>query len=164
MRHAVIRSATINDLEALNELMFDLHDEHHCQSPDYFKTAEEIEQEKSIARYLDDPQCLVFIACEQDEVVGFISGHFCQLVSTVSQAVQMGSIDELYIVPSWRKERLASQLLQKVEQRFKECGAEEIFVEVWAFNHSAMSFYHHCGFESHIHWLRKSLKGEPVKE
>ncbi|OZT82257.1 hypothetical protein CIK04_26810 [Vibrio sp. 03_296] len=62
MNKVVLSAARPSDLEALNDLMFDLHDEHHLQCPEFFKSAEEIEQEKSIARYLDDPECLVFVA------------------------------------------------------------------------------------------------------
>ncbi|EKM33858.1 histone acetyltransferase HPA2 domain protein, partial [Vibrio harveyi] len=40
----VIKPALFDDLEQLNDLMFELHDEHHIQSPELFKTAEEIEQ------------------------------------------------------------------------------------------------------------------------
>ncbi|NMV12961.1 N-acetyltransferase, partial [Vibrio parahaemolyticus] len=94
-----IKPACFSDLELLNDLMFELHDEHHLQSPELFKTAEEIEQEKSIARYIDDPECLVYVAKQGDEIIGFISGHFCELISTVSQPVMMGSVDELYVLP-----------------------------------------------------------------
>lgn len=157
MHPVSIRSACDNDLEQLNELMFQLHLEHHNQCPKYFKTAEEIEQEKSIAHYLDDPECLVFVVCEQETVIGFITGHFCELISTVSKPVQMGSIDELYIVPQARSKGLAKQLCHKIEQRFVEYGVQEIFVEVWQFNASALEFYQQFGFEHHIHWLRKSV-------
>ncbi|KJY83425.1 histone acetyltransferase [Vibrio galatheae] len=158
MSHMIIRSATARDLEQLNELMFALHDEHHQQCPNYFKTAEEIEQEKSIARYLDDPECLVFVACQQDSLIGFVTGHFCELISTVSKPVQMGSIDELYIFEDRRGEGIALKLCQQIEERFIEYGVKEVFVEVWEFNQSALAFYKQFGFEHHIHWLRKSVK------
>lgn len=157
MHPVSIRSARTEDLEQLHELMFELHREHHDQCPKYFKTAEEIEQEKSIARYLDDPECLVFVVSEGDNIVGFITGHFCELISTVSKPVQMGSVDELYICPDYRGQGLANQLCNKIEQRFVEYGVQEIFVEVWQFNASAIEFYQQFGFEHHIHWLRKSV-------
>lgn len=75
----VIKPALFDDLEQLNDLMFELHDEHHIQSPELFKTAEEIEQEKSIARYLDNPECLVYVARVKDEIIGFVSGTSASL-------------------------------------------------------------------------------------
>lgn len=153
----VIKPACFDDLETLNDLMFDLHDEHHVQSPELFKTAEEIEQEKSIARYLDDPECLVFVAIFEEEIVGFISGHFCELMSTVSQPVMMGSVDELYVLPELRKQGVAKKLLDKIESTFTHYGVKQMFVEVWDFNQQALSLYEKQGFGHHIHCLRKPL-------
>ncbi|BCN24238.1 GNAT family N-acetyltransferase [Vibrio alfacsensis] len=153
----LIKPASFEDLESLNDLMFELHDEHHHQSPEFFKTAEEIEQEKSIARYLDDPECLVFVAAINETVIGFVSGHFCELISTVSKPVLMGSIDELYVVPEYRKQGVAKQLIDRMETMFLDYGVQQMFVEVWDFNQTAMSLYGKHGFGHHIHWLRKTL-------
>ncbi len=152
------RPAKETDLEQLNELMFQLHHEHHLQAPDSFKTAEEIEQEKSIARYLDDPECLVFVATVQDKIIAFVTGHFCELISTVSKPVQMGSIDELYVIPEFRQQKVAQRLYQVLETRLAEYGVKQVFVEVWHFNRGACDFYSDSGFEHHIHWLRKTLE------
>ncbi|UUM29467.1 GNAT family N-acetyltransferase [Vibrio japonicus] len=153
----MIRAANQSDLDQLNELMYLLHAEHHQQCPEHFKTAEEIEQEKSIARYLDNPECLVFVACEHDQIVGFVSGHFCELVSVVSKPVQMGSIDELYVLPESRKQGTAKALLEKMESTFIDYGVQQMFVEVWHFNQNALALYENQGFGHHIHWLRKPL-------
>ncbi len=154
----LIVPARADDLEELNDLMYELHDEHHIACPEHFKTAEEIEQEKSIARYLDMPECLVYVAKQQNAIIGFITGHFCELVSTVSKPVQMGSIDELYVLPEYRKQGVATLLYKKLETTFIEYGVEQVFVEVWAFNHNAHRFYEDSGFQPHIAWLRKSVK------
>ncbi|MDK9772028.1 GNAT family N-acetyltransferase [Vibrio sp. B181a] len=153
----VIKPALFDDLEQLNDLMFELHDEHHIQSPEFFKTAEEIEQEKSIARYLDNPECLVYVARVGDEIIGFVSGHFCELISTVSKPVMMGSVDELYVLPEYRKQGIAKALIEKIEATFVDYGVQQMFVEVWDFNQTAISLYENQGFGHHIHWLRKSL-------
>lgn len=157
MPNVQVRAANTSDLEQLNELMYLLHDEHHQFEPEHFKTAEEIEQEKSIARYIDGPDCVVFVAEVESIIVGFVTGHFCELVSTVSKPVQMGSIDELYILPSYRKQSIAKELCQKIEQRFAEYGVTQLFVEVWNFNERALNFYMEGGFAHHIHWLRKPI-------
>ena len=46
MQNITIRVAQTQDVEQLDELMFRLHDEHHHQCPEHFKTAQEVEQEK----------------------------------------------------------------------------------------------------------------------
>ena len=153
-----IRSAVFEDLDTLNDMMFALHDYHHKSCPEHFKTPEEIEQEKSIARYLDIPECVVYIALEENRIVGFITGHFCELISTVSKPVEMGSIDELYVLPEKRNTDIASKLFRKLEQTFEDFGVKQIFVEVWDFNQAAVGFYNKMGFNQHIHWMRKAVE------
>lgn len=151
-------AATSKDLPQLDELMFQLHAHHHYHCPDFFKSPEEIEQEKSIARYLNSPECVVYVAKNSSHsIVGFVTGHFCELVSTVSKAIPMGSIDELFVLPEYRKTGIAKQLLTKVEQTLTDYGVQQIFVEVWSFNQTAQSLYNQMGFSSHIHWLKKAV-------
>ncbi len=163
MSQLQIVPARTDDLEVLNQLMYELHEEHHQACPEHFKTAEDIEQEKSIARYLDMPECLVFVARQDTSIVGFITGHFCELVSSVSKPVPMGSIDELYVVPSHRQQGVASQMYKRLESTFIDYGVEQVFVEVWAFNQNAHHFYEEVGFKPHISWLRKSVKNRNNK-
>ena len=157
MDDITIRPANTADLVVLNQLMFDLHDEHHQQCPEHFKSASDIEESKSIARYLDDPECLVFVACRNDKILGFITGHFCELISSVSKPVQMGSIDEIFIEKEIRSAGIGRELCKHLEQVFLDYGVREVFVEVWDFNKSALGFYVKSGFCNHIHWLRKTL-------
>ncbi|OCH15268.1 MULTISPECIES: GNAT family N-acetyltransferase [unclassified Aliivibrio] len=154
----VIRRAKEIDLFRLNSMMYQLHDEHHQQCPELFKTASEIEEEKSISRYLDDPDCMIYVAELDGDVIGFVTGHFCELVSTVSKAVMMATIDELYVEPQSRRAGIAEKLMTRIEQELKDYGVKEIFVEVWDFNQSALKFYYQQGLKEHIHYLRKPLK------
>ena len=163
MSNIEIRNAIFDDLDALNDMMFSLHDYHHKSCPEHFKTPEEIEQEKSIARYLDIPECIVYVAVEDNQVVGFITGHFCELVSTVSKPVEMGSIDELYVVPEKRHSDIAGRLFRKLEQTFEDFGVKQVFVEVWDFNQAAVGFYKKMGFNPHIHWMRKAIEPEELQ-
>lgn len=154
-----IRPARLEDISQLNSLMFELHDFHHQSLPDDIKTAEEVEKEKSIARYLEDPECLVYVSVDSatNKITGFVTGHFCELVSVVSKPIMMGSVDELYVKPSYRKQGVANALMQRIELTFEQYGVKKVFVEVWQFNQSALSFYRQHGFEHHIHWLSKPI-------
>ncbi len=160
MNHIKIRPAQPDDVTQLDKLMHRLHDFHHHSAKEVIKTASEIAQQKSIARYIHDPECLVYVAQQGEHIVGFITGHFCELVSQISQPVQMGSVDELFVVEALRRQRVAEKLMEKISATFEEYGVKKIFVEVWHFNQSAINFYHKQGFTHHIHWLCKSIKPE----
>lgn len=152
-----INSATRHDVKKLDKLMHALHDEHHIAQPDFFKSADEIAEEKQIKLYLDQPDGIVFCARQDKEIIGFVTGHFSEFSSTVSLPVFMGSVDELYVVPQFRKQGIGQALLKRIESEFKDYGVKHIFVEVWAFNKTAVDMYQNFGFEHHIHWLRKDV-------
>ncbi|MCL9774944.1 GNAT family N-acetyltransferase [Vibrio methylphosphonaticus] len=158
-----IRSAKADDLETLNDLMYELHQYHHQAVPEDFKSADEVQQEKSIARYLDSPECLVLVLTvdgaepSANPIVGFITAQFCELLSPISRPCLVGNIDELFVLPSYRQHGYGQALLAKAELRLRELGASQILVEVWDFNQAALDLYKKEGFFSHIHCLRKKI-------
>ncbi|MGR5218838.1 N-acetyltransferase family protein [Vibrio parahaemolyticus] len=157
-----IRSATSGDLETLNDLMYELHDHHQQAVPEDFKTAEEIQQEKSISRYLDSPDCIVLVAESKgkgisEQILGFVTAQFCELISPISQSCLIGNIDELFVEPDCRNSGIASALLKEAQVRLKELGAVQLMVEVWDFNQPALGLYKNEGFVPHIHCLRKKI-------
>jgi ribosomal protein S18 acetylase RimI-like enzyme len=153
-----IRLAKSSDLTVLDQMMYDLHEEHHVACPEHFKSAYDVMQEKRIADYLELPEGLVFVAASREKVIGFVSGHFSELVSAVSQNVLMGSIDEFYVLPQYRQQGIGSRLLQRIEKEFDDYGVQQLFVEVWDFNQTAIKLYQKLGFCHHIHWLRKGIR------
>ncbi|MCG7499409.1 GNAT family N-acetyltransferase [Vibrio sp. Of7-15] len=154
-----IRRAKMSDLESLEQMMFELHDYHHQACPEHFKSAEEIQNEKSIISYLDHPECIVYVAELADELVGFVTGQFSELVSVVSKPVMMASVDELFVIERLRSTGVAQQLFSTIESEFEDYGVKQLFVEVWDFNKPATYFYKKQGLHSHINWLRKPLGG-----
>ncbi|AYV22901.1 GNAT family N-acetyltransferase [Vibrio mediterranei] len=157
-----IRSANTQDLETLNDLMYELHEYHHQAVPEDFKPASEVQEEKSIARYLDSPDCLVLVLTIDGDkcapqIVGFVTAQFCELLSPISKPCLIGNIDELFIKPDYRHHGFAQKLLKESERRLIELGASQIMVEVWDFNHAALNLYNKEGFIPHIHCLRKKI-------
>jgi ribosomal protein S18 acetylase RimI-like enzyme len=154
-----LRAATLDDLSQLRQLMYDLHDDHHQQVPEFFNTAEEIEKTKDIEKYLNHPECYVYVMHLEgsDDLVAFATGHFSDLKSLVSPKVKIGCIDELYVLPQYRRHGFADKLCARLEQEFAYIGAKEVFIEVWDFNKPALSLYDKLGYSKHIHWIRKSI-------
>ncbi len=157
MMNFTVRSATDADLETLNQFMYCLHQFHHQHVPEDFKTPEEVQVEKSIALYLESPDCVVLVAESNGQVIGFVTGQFCELISPISKSVLMGNIDELFVVEQFQKCSVATVLLQEMEKRLAEYGVVQVMVEVWDFNHAARGLYKKLGFQSHIHCLRKKI-------
>lgn len=64
----------------------------------------------------------------------------------MSKPVQMGSVDELFVLPEYRKLKVAKMLFSRVESTFEDYGVTQVFVEVWDFNSPAKDFYQKMGF------------------
>lgn len=158
MNSCVIRHASQEDLPILEKLMYQLHDEHHRAEPIHFKTAQDVMLEKSIEQYVHAPDAIVFVAYSEQKLVGFITGHFGEFESSISKAVMMGSIDELYVEQESRNNGIGSKLLRRCAKEFDDYGIKHIMVEVWDFNQAALKLYASLGYESHIHCLRKTIK------
>lgn len=161
-----LRAATMDDLSQLRSLMYDLHDDHHQQVPEFFNTAKEIEKTKDIEKYLNHPECYVYVVHldGSDDLIAFATGHFTDLNSLVSPKIKIGCIDELYVLPQYRRHGLADKLCVRLEQEFKYIGAKEVFIEVWDFNKSALSLYDKLGYSKHIHWIRKSITDKDITD
>lgn len=148
------RLAQRSDIPALNEMMYALHDEHHQASPDYFKTAVEILDHKSVNDYIDTPDGLMFVAEEDNQLIGFVTASMSELDSTVTKPIFTGAIDEFYVMPAYRQHGYGEGLLQRAAKELKNFGVKQIYVEVWAFNQAALRLYEKLGFHRHIYCLK----------
>ncbi len=152
-----IRVAREDDVSAIEQMLFELHHEHYLREPEQFKAAIDIEPDKSMLTYLSEPQSLIFVAEKEGELIGFISGYFQILDSSIGKSVQMGSVDHYYVMPLHRQQQVGAMLMETLETRFKQYGVEQVFVEVWHSNQGARTSYKKMGFNPHIHYLRKAL-------
>ncbi len=55
------------------------------------------------------------MAIDGDNIVGFITGQFCELISPISKPVTMGSVDELYVLAKYRHMSVATLLMDKLQ-------------------------------------------------
>lgn len=66
-------------------------------------------------------------------------------------------IDDLYVAPAFRRRGIATFLLQKAEEMAKERHADNLTLQVWAFNGSAMALYRKLGLEPLMLYMEKRL-------
>ena len=87
----------------------------------------------------------LFVAEESGRPVGFIAGIIQKqpkwdLLQT--PPTKAGRITELYLEPDYRRKKLGTQLIEKMEAWLKTKGCDILRVEVFAPNKSAHAFYH----------------------
>jgi len=108
-----IRRATLADASVIYQFICDL--ENQTLDSALFLAVFE--------RNLANPQIHYLIAVQADEPVGFVSCHIQYLLHHTGK---VGEIQELYVHPNWRKQRIGQQLLNAVAQ----IGTEEELVNL----------------------------------
>ena len=92
-----------------------------------------------------------FIAKENDEVVGIITGH------SYYKEVHIGDI---IILEEYRNKHIGTKLIETVENHFKNKGFENI--NLTTYNFQAPEFYKKCGFE--VEFIRENKENPKLNK
>ena len=90
-----------------------------------------------------------FIAKEDDEILGFITGH------SYYKEVHIG---DLIIFEEYRNKHIGTKLMKAVEEHFKDKGFENMNLTTYGFQ--APEFYKKCGFE--VEFIRKNKENSKL--
>lgn len=66
-------------------------------------------------------------------------------------------VDDMFVHPSYRGQKIATTLFHEMERRAKELGAGRIDLMVWEFNESAQKLYRSLGMIPQRYILEKLL-------
>ncbi|NMA79298.1 MAG: ribosomal protein S18-alanine N-acetyltransferase [Clostridiales bacterium] len=85
-----------------------------------------------------NPNSYTFIACIGNEVIGYVNAAI---------VLDECSINNIAIIPNYRKKRIAPLLLITLENLCRERGVSFITLEVRVSNHAARRLYRKAGFD-----------------
>jgi GNAT superfamily N-acetyltransferase len=93
------------------------------------------------------------------EVEGRAIGFAClRLVATIFSDAPYAELTELFVEEPYRRQGVASALLQHVEAVAQRAGATELFLMTGFKNTGAHHFYHAAGYSLHCFTMHKTLK------
>lgn len=123
-----IRLAKLADLTALNDLEFSLFD---CDrvSP------------RQMKRFIQSPQDLIYVAVEQDEIVGYALLLF-------HQGTQLSRLYSIAVKPDFRGRGIARKLIEQCEHAALDQGFNTLRLEVREDNSSAIHLYEKMGYKT----------------
>ena len=92
-----------------------------------------------------------FVAKENNEVIGIITGH---------SYYREVHISDLIVYEKYRCKRIGSKLIETVENHYKNTGLENINLSTYHFQ--APDFYKKCGFQ--VEFIRENKKNPKLNK
>lgn len=145
MADYVIRKAIINDIPALDKLLYEVHKVHSDIRPDLFRAGAKKYTDDELAKILTDETTPVFVY-DDGEIQGYaftvIIDHKNDLSLMPYKSVY---IDDLCVEKDCRGKGVGKKLYEHVLSFAKSINAYNVTLNVWAGNDSALKFYEKIG-------------------
>lgn len=154
----IIRRAVYSDIEEINNLLRQVLEVHHKGRPDLFKGGVKKYNDQQLKEIIDDDNCPVFVAVEDDIVLGYA---FCIIKQAVNDNILTDIktlyIDDLCVDEKCRGMHIGKGLYKFILDYAKGIGCYNVTLNVWALNDSAMKFYESCGLKPQKIGMEKIL-------
>ena len=147
MRKVIIRKATINDLNSIQELNNSLFDLELNNFDDTLKQGWPFEKEGQ--DYFEDmiKNEIVFVAEVEEKIVGYLAGSICEQISYITET--FAELDNMCINEEYRRFGIGTLLINEFKKYCKEKNIQNIKVTASAKNSRAIQFYIKNGFEDY---------------
>lgn len=145
----LIESATLDDFNEINLLVKEGHDEHSLALPNIFRQVDQVMPDEYFHSLLTNPSSEILITRLANEVVGFA-------VVEVKEAPPFDSltprkfayINDFGVASKHNRKGIGKRIFQACLDWAKSHEATTLELNVWEFNHGAISFYESLGMET----------------
>lgn len=150
----MIRIGAEKDFDAVNSLRLEVNALHVKGEPQIFKGFTEPMQEY-LKEYFDSANKILLVYEENGIVCGYAMLEIVEKPERPhAYASKFLHIEELGVAKNFRGKGIGRSLIAKTKEIAREKGLSEVELDVWAFNESAVKFYHDLGFETYRELLR----------
>ncbi len=139
-----IRTLTEQDYEQVLELYTQLDVMHAQARPDYFALRDDVYPKEHYLHNLAYPDGLEMGAFDGEKLVGFVGATLWN-ESGMIKDVKTVCLDNIYVLPAYRRRGIAAKLFAEVEIWARERGAIRLDLHTWDFNKSAIAMYKAMG-------------------
>lgn len=166
----IIKEFESTDIEQIKDLLVELQ-QYVIEIDKYNLNIISVEYRDKYFEYMledcNSQQGKVFIAKEDNQIIGFISGF----VQTYDERDKLdytcpkkGIVAELIVSKISRSKGAGNLLLNKMEDYFKSINCKYVQIDVFAYNEIAKNFYHKNNYEERMLTLFKKLnqKNKPA--
>ena len=153
-----IRKLIESDYDMVAELYKELDEMHVQARPDYFvhRDEDKIYPKEAFIHNLSYPGGLELGAFEEGQLVGVVGATLWE-ESGMRKDVKTVCLDNIYVLPSYRRSGVATKLFAEVELWAKERGAIRLDLYTWDFNKTAIAMYQAMGMTPQQYVFEKKL-------
>lgn len=153
-----IRKLTESDYDQIAELYKELDDFHAQARPDYFvyRNKDEIYPRDAFIHNLTHPGCLELGVFDGEQIGGIANATLWE-ESGMIKGVKTVCLDNIYVLPAYRRRGIAAKIFAEVEGWAKDQGAVRLDVYTWDFNKGAIAMYQTMGMTPQQHVFEKKL-------
>ncbi|EJL6746758.1 GNAT family N-acetyltransferase [Vibrio alginolyticus] len=152
-----IRQALIEDISVIKKLQFQLNEYHQANLPDDFLSPEEIEQKIDLHKIIKSESSIFLVAESKGQLVGFVFGELWVRKSWTLKERKIANVEQIVVDSCFRSQGVGVALIAAFEERAISNGGEELFLEVYSFNESALGLYRKAGIAPKILIGQKAL-------
>lgn len=140
------------------ELYAALDDLHAKARPDccVLREGEETYPREAYAQNLADPEVLQLGTFDGERLVGVVRATLWN-ESVMVKGLKIVCLDNIYVMPAYRRRGIAAKLFAAVEAWAKEQGAVRLDVYTWDFNKGAIAMYQAMGMTPQQYVFEKKL-------
>ena len=143
-----IRFAQAKDVMGILALLRQVGQVHHEGRPDIFRTGAQKYGASQILSMLDSPATPIFVAVEEDKVLGY---GFCQFKKYENDPVITDHtelyIDDLCVDEGCRGQRIGKRIYEEILRYARGRRCYNVTLNVWTCNPTAMAFYESLGMK-----------------
>ena len=153
-----IRKLKESDYDEMIVLYKQLDAFHADARPDCFihRDEEKIYPREAFIHNLSYPGGLELGAFEDGKLVGVVRTTLWEKSGMV-KGVKTVCLDDIYVLPDYRRRGVATRLFSEVERWAKDQGAIRLELHTWDFNKNAIAMYEAMGMTPQRHVFEKKL-------
>lgn len=153
-----IRKLKESDYDEMIVLYKQLDAFHAVARPDCFihRDEEKIYPRDAFIHNLSYPGGLELGAFEDGKLVGVVRTTLWEKSGMV-KGVKTVCLDDIYVLPDYRRRGVATKLFSEVERWAKDQGAIRLELHTWDFNKNAIAMYEAMGMTPQRHVFEKKL-------
>lgn len=153
------RTATEADLDQVCALADEIAALHSSNKPKVFSTPDAARDREFWKSCMAQPEATMHVVSNRNEIFGFITAKLARIVApTFLEPRNVCRSGTIVVSLTSRRQGVGTELIRSVESWAKGQQADEIRLEVFEFNRSALSFYASLGYATQSQIMHKDLE------